>query len=65
MTVAGDGRPKKKRRATLTPWEDHCWVFYFCYYLDEGKSDDEADQLTWRDMLSEFPRLRFYDGCEP
>ena len=60
-------RGKKRRRfAKLTPWEDHCWVFAFCYYVDsEGKTDDEADKLTWRDMLSEFPRLRFYDGCEP
>jgi hypothetical protein len=60
-------RPLKNRRyAKLTPWEDHCWVWYFCYYVvDERKSDMEADRLTWRDMLSEFPRLRFYDGCEP
>jgi hypothetical protein len=56
---------RRRRRARLTPWEGHCWVFYFCYYLDEGNSDEEADRLTWRDMLSEFPRLRFFDGCEP
>ena len=63
--MAGKGRRKERRRAKLTPWEDHCWVFAFCYYLDEGKTDADADRLTWSDMLSEFPRLRFYDGCEP
>ena len=55
---------KKRQYAKLTRWEDHCWVFAFCYYLDEGKTDAEADHLAWRDMLSEFPRLRFYNGCE-
>lgn len=64
--MAKKGRRDKRRRAKLTPFEDHCWVWYFCYYVvDEGKTDMEADRLTWRDMLSEFPRLRFYEGCEP
>jgi len=63
--MARKGRANVRRRAKLTPWEDHCWVFAFCYYLDEGKTDGQADRLAWRDMLSEFPRLRFYDGCEP
>lgn len=59
-------RRTKKRYARLTPWEDHCWVWYFGHYVaEEGKSDSEADRLAWRDMLSEFPRLRFHDGCEP
>ena len=63
--MAGKARGKERRRAKLTPWEDHCWVFAFHYYLDEGKANAEANRLAWHDMLSEFPRLRFYDGCEP
>lgn len=56
---------KKKRRARLTPYEDHCWVFAFCYYKDVWHASDlVADKYAWRDMLSEFPRLRFYHGCE-
>lgn len=62
--MANKGRCKGSRLAKLTPWEDHCWAFYFCYHLDEGNADAEADRLTWRDMLSEFPRLRYYTGCE-
>ncbi len=62
--MAGDGRHKRKRRATFTPREDRCWVFAFRYYLDEGKTDAEADRLAWKEMLSEFPRLRFYDGSD-
>lgn len=62
--MAGNVRRTERRRAILTPQEDHCWAFAFCFYLDEGKSDAEADRLAWRDMLSEFPRLRFYEGCE-
>jgi hypothetical protein len=63
--VAANRRHRGKRRAKLTLLEDHCWVFALCYYLDEGKTDAEADRLAWRDTLSQFPRLRFYDGCEP
>ena len=63
--MAGSQRRREKQRAKLTLLEDQCWLFAFCYYLDEGKMDAEADRLAWRDMLSEFPRLGFYDGCEP
>jgi len=56
---------KDRKRAKLTPHEDHCWVFAFCFYLGEGCSDLKADRLAWRDMCLEFPRLRNYDGCLP
>ena len=60
------GQRRRGRHARLTLREEHCWLWYFGYYAtDEGRSDSEADRLAWRDMLSEFPRLRFYDGCEP
>jgi hypothetical protein len=54
-----------RRLARLTAFEDHCWTFAFCFYLDEGKSDLAADRLAWRDMCLEFPRLLRYDGCLP
>ena len=57
-------KKRKRRRAKLTPWEDHCWVFAFCYHKDTSKQGDlEADRRTWRDMCKEFPRLLKYDGC--
>lgn len=56
---------RPKRLTTLTPFEDKCWVFAFCSYVDEGRSDLQADHLAWRDMQLDFPRLRQYDGCRP
>jgi hypothetical protein len=54
---------KTKRIATLTPEENHAWEFAFCFYRDECKTDLEADELAWRDLCLEFPRLRECDGC--
>lgn len=56
-------RTKPKRIAKLTPAENHAWVFAFCFYANDGKSDLEADRFAWRDIRLEFPRLRRYDGC--
>ena len=56
---------KDRKSAKLTPHEDRCWVFAFCFYLDAGHGDPAADRLAWRDMCLEFPRLRNYDGCLP
>ena len=58
-------KDERRPRARLSVYEDKCWVFAFCYYLDEGKTDLQADKLAWRDMLLDFPRLRRYDGCHP
>lgn len=67
------GKPQKatssrvrgaKKLAALNPYEDKCWVFAYCYYLDRGKTERQADELAWRDLQGEFPRLRFYKGCE-
>jgi hypothetical protein len=52
-----------KRIATLDAQENHAWEFAFCFHLDDGKTDLQADKLAWRDLLSEFPRLRKYAGC--
>jgi hypothetical protein len=59
--------PKKnaKKLATLTPEEDKAWVFAFNYYLEEGKTENQADKMAWRDLKKEFPRLREFDGCKP
>ena len=56
-------RKRTKRVAKLTPYENKSWVFAFGYYLDRVRSAVRADQLAWRDMLLEFPRLRAFDGC--
>jgi hypothetical protein len=56
-------RKRRRRLATLTPYEDRSWVFAFCFYVDDGYSDVQADHLAWRDMYMEFPRLRGYEGC--
>jgi hypothetical protein len=53
------------KRARLSVREDKQWVHYFCYYLNEDKTDSQADKLAWRDMLLEFPRLRKFQGCLP
>ena len=52
-----------RKLANLSPKEDKCWIFAFTYYLEEGKSDAKADELAWRDMQLDFPRLRAYEGC--
>jgi len=53
----------QKRIATLNAQENHAWEFAFCFHLDDGKADLQADKLAWRDLRSEFPRLTKYKGC--
>lgn len=57
-------KSKAPKLATLTPAEDKAWVKAFCFYLQDH-SVTEADRLTWRDLVKEFPRLRQYDGAKP
>lgn len=52
-------------KAKLNLHEDECWVEYFCYYVNEGHTDEEADHLAWGDMKKEFPHLRAFDGVHP
>lgn len=63
--ILSETRSKLRKLTMLTPFEDHCWVFAFNYYLDERKSEEEADRLAWRDLQWEYPRLRAFDGCLP
>jgi hypothetical protein len=55
----------RRKLARLGPYEDKCWVFALCYWLDGGKTDDEASRLAWRDIQLEFPRLQKCAGCKP
>lgn len=56
---------KRRRLARLTVTEDKCWVFAFRYHRDVGRQGEAAaDRRAWRDLRSEFPRLRRYDGCK-
>ena len=48
--------------AKLTDEEETAWNFAFEFYLNEGKSNEEADELAWRDLQTEFPRLKGFDG---
>ena len=54
----------KKRIAKLTLEEDRVWTGLFANYMDEGRTEAEADRLTWREMKILFPRLAKFDGCE-
>jgi len=54
------------KKAHFTPEEDKVWVHAFNYFMDEeGKSEDEADELAWRDVQEQFPRLRKFKGAYP
>jgi hypothetical protein len=52
-----------ERIAALSDEENHAWEFAFCFYLDAGRSEIEADKLAWRDLIREFRRLRSYRGA--
>jgi hypothetical protein len=54
----------RKRLAEFTPEENHAWEFAFCFYLENGKTDLQADKLAWLDIVLEFPRLAKFDGCK-
>lgn len=53
-----------KRIATLSDKENHTWEFAFCFHLNDGKTDIQADRLAWRDLVLEFPRLEKFGGCK-
>ena len=53
----------KKRIAKLNPGEDKAWVKTFAFWIEAGKTDNQADYLTWRNMQILYPRLKQFDGC--
>jgi len=60
---AGERNPGKLAKFTLD--EDNTWQYAFQYYLDEGKSEKQADALAWKDTVAEYPRLKGYRGAFP
>lgn len=56
---------KAVKLAKLTPLEEKYWEQCFEYWVNEGKSDLNADKKAWEDMKKEFPRLRGFDGAKP
>lgn len=60
------GGLKPVNLATLTEDENARWEDLFQHYANTpGVTPDGADELTWQDMLKEFPRLKDFDGCKP
>jgi hypothetical protein len=55
----------KKNLAWLTAREDKAWIEAYQYWSDpyRKKSKRKADELAWRDMQKDFPRLKKFDGC--
>lgn len=51
------------RFAKLTPDEKAAWESAY-YYYGENRSELLADELAWRDLQLEFPRLKKFDGCK-
>lgn len=54
-----------KKIATLTPDEDKVWVNAFSFWKMDGRTDEDADRMAWKELQDEFPRLKEYDGCRP
>lgn len=63
--TAPNARSNPKRKARLTPQQDRVWEKAFAFYVDEGKSDAQADRLAWRDLVAEFPELKKHSGAHP
>jgi len=53
-----------KKLAKLTTEENKSWDKYFAFYVEQGMSDHDAAEQTWKDLQSEFPRLRKYEGAQ-
>lgn len=55
---------KNPRVERLTPAEDAAWVDAFNFYLEDGKTDSQADKLAWADIQKQFARLRKASGVK-
>ena len=56
----------KKRLAKFSKKENAFWTTAFEDYINLcGKSSRQADELAWKDVIAEFPRLKKYDGAKP
>lgn len=56
-------KTKIKKLATLTPEENSAWENAFAFYAEAPEI--KADELAWRDVQKQFPRLKKYDGAKP
>ncbi len=54
-------KSKKRKVCKLKPSEDKAWEKAYVFYLDEGESDSKAGKLAFKDLVTEFPRLK---GCK-
>jgi len=53
-----------KRLAVLTAEENRDWEDYFCWYLNNGWPETEADENSWKDLQAKHDGLKHYDGCK-
>lgn len=52
--------------ATLTEEENKAWESNFSYYLDtKGYNEKKADLNAWKDLQTQFTRLKQFKGCKP
>jgi len=49
--------------ATLNAEENKAWEFAFNFHREDCRSDLKADELAWKDLVAEFPRLENFSGC--
>ena len=54
-----------EKLAKLTPEEDRIWTKYITFYIDDGWTDEKADKKAWEDLITEFPRLKEFQGALP
>jgi hypothetical protein len=57
--------PEMKKRATLTAEENHDWEEFFCWYLNNGWTEEQADESAWNNLQAKYERLKHYDGFKP
>jgi len=54
-----------RKLATLTPEEGRDWEESFSWYLNNGWTEEQADESAWKDLQAKYVRLKHYDGCKP
>lgn len=48
------------KTVVLAPEEDKKWEEIFSFHINDGKTDEEADRLTFDELKSIYPRLKNY-----
>jgi hypothetical protein len=52
------------KKATLNAEENSYWEFCFSTAIEDGMTEEEADQAAWQLTVVQFPRLANYEGAE-